>query len=596
MRRAVWLTLVVAVNAILATLAQGQTNSWTGPADGKWDRAKDWNDGLPSIAQSAVIITNASGAAVTINTHNGRKFSSSLVISNLFVGAPSLADTVYLDNTGTTALHILNNLTVGLSFDTFGGEEPGVGALISTNSTLVVDGLSDGEFQDDGTMIFAGGTLITTNCNLEVGPAFAGLLIVSNGVVQARTVTIDVGESTVGTIEVIGGTMTLSSTLSVGGENMGSLDRFLVRNGGLLVVTNGETILWGSDSEGGIMTVSNGTFLGADVILGGAKSGGTLEVDSGTVTLNGELGIAFGDICDGSASLNGGLLVVTNNSTVVGGDECSGELTISDGLFLAREILVGSGYHSGGRLIINGGTTQLSSYLQVGSLGIAPAGGSVFVNGGQLVVTNGPITVLRNPGSSITVTGGLLAANYIDLGPGVFSMGTLAVSGGSITASTGITLGDCTTGGIGYVTMSGGQVTVTNAAHAGFIDVQNGQLNLSGGLLQVDKLVMTNSCSQFIHTGGTLMVGSVVLDPNAFAITSVAREGNDLRVTWLMGPGATNALQVSSGGSHGGYGTNGFADIFVVTNNIAAGTVTNFLDLGAATNRVSRYYRARLAL
>ena len=106
---------------------------------------------------------------------------------------------------------------------------------------------------------------------------------------------------------------------------------------------------------------------------------------------------------------------------------------------------------------------------------------------------------------------------------------------------------------------------------------------------------MTNSCSSFVHTGGTLIAGSVVLDPNAFAITSIAREGDDLRITWLMGPGQTNALQVSSGGKHGTYTGKGFADIFVVTNNTTAGTLTNYLDIGAATNKPSRYYRARLA-
>jgi hypothetical protein len=137
-------------------------------------------------------------------------------------------------------------------------------------------------------------------------------------------------------------------------------------------------------------------------------------------------------------------------------------------------------------------------------------------------------------------------------------------------------------------------LTVTNAAHTGFIDIQNGQLVLSSGLLQVDKLVMTNTCSSFVHTGGTLIVGSVILDPNAFQITSVAREGNDLLISWLMAPGQTNALQVSSGGPHGAYTTNTFTDLFIVTNNTTTGSLTNYLDIGAATNTPSRYYRARL--
>ena len=40
--------------------------------------------------------------------------------------------------------------------------------------------------------------------------------------------------------------------------------------------------------------------------------------------------------------------------------------------------------------------------------------------------------------------------------------------------------------------------------------------------------------------------------------------------------------------------SHGFSDIFVVTNNASAGTVTNYLDPGAATNVPARYYRARL--
>ena len=58
----------------------------------------------------------------------------------------------------------------------------------------------------------------------------------------------------------------------------------------------------------------------------------------------------------------------------------------------------------------------------------------------------------------------------------------------------------------------------------------------------------------------------------------------------MTGPGKTNALQVAAG--NGGYDTNAFADIFIVTNTI--GNVTNYLDVGAATNSLPRFYRVRL--
>src|ERR1017187_6507449 len=79
---------------------------------------------------------------------------------------------------------------------------------------------------------------------------------------------------------------------------------------------------------------------------------------------------------------------------------------------------------------------------------------------------------------------------------------------------------------------------------------------------------------------------------STFRITSIAPENGDVRVTWMTGVGKTNALQFTGADVDGGY-TNNFTDIFTVTNTI--GTVTNYLDVGAATNAPARYYRVRLA-
>lgn len=83
-------------------------------------------------------------------------------------------------------------------------------------------------------------------------------------------------------------------------------------------------------------------------------------------------------------------------------------------------------------------------------------------------------------------------------------------------------------------------------------------------------------------------------DPNnsasSFRVTSVAQVGSDLLVTWMMGSGKTNALQRSTAGDY----TNDFTDLFTVTN--TAGTMTNYLDVGANTNAPTRFYRVRLVL
>jgi hypothetical protein len=228
---------------------------------------------------------------------------------------------------------------------------------------------------------------------------------------------------------------------------------------------------------------------------------------------------------------------------------------------------------------------------------------------------------------------------------GVLSVGdgtsnSLLVAGGAVIA-TNVTLGSVY-GCNGLIELDGGTITITNSFTNGVLQVLGGRFIMNGGVLQVDRFVMTNACAQFVRNGGTLVVGSLVLDPNlsavgdgipngwkqqygfdpfdpsmanadpdgdgmsnlqeylagtdptnsasAFRIISIATEGDDLRVMWTMGDGKTNALQAAAGG--GGYGTNGFTDIFTVTNTV--GTTTNYLDIGAGTNVPAVYYRVRL--
>lgn len=75
---------------------------------------------------------------------------------------------------------------------------------------------------------------------------------------------------------------------------------------------------------------------------------------------------------------------------------------------------------------------------------------------------------------------------------------------------------------------------------------------------------------------------------SSFRIASIAQVDSDLLVTWMMGSSRTNALQRSTAGNY----TNDFTDIFTVTNTV--GTVTNYLDVGAATNTPAGFYRVRL--
>jgi len=94
---------------------------------------------------------------------------------------------------------------------------------------------------------------------------------------------------------------------------------------------------------------------------------------------------------------------------------------------------------------------------------------------------------------------------------------------------------------------------------------------------------------------GSAMSGKViVVFPGATPdrVTGVAREGDDIRITWITGGLCkTNALQRATGTADGSY-TNSFTDVFLITNTV--GNVTNYLDVGAATNFPAAYYRVRL--
>jgi hypothetical protein len=263
--------------------------------------------------------------------------------------------------------------------------------------------------------------------------------------------------------------------------------------------------------------------------------------------------------------------------------------------------------------------------------------------GGEWLLQNGATQIVEREFSLDnrgTMSGGLLFAGMLLVGtteasPG--SVGTLTIAGGTSSVYSNVTLGlaDCSATGI--VTVAGGNLFVTNAAGNATLEVRSGTLTLSSGLLTVDRFVMTNACGRFVRTGGTLVYSNAVLDaardddtdgiPNGFdldplnsadagsdpdgdglsnlqeylagtnptnsasvfRITAIAREGNNIRITWST---VTNrSYDVWAVSPTGGSYTNMF-DPFPLSPPIA-GTPTNayWLDLGGATNKPSRYYR-----
>jgi T5SS/PEP-CTERM-associated repeat protein len=382
----------------------------------------------------------------------------------------------------------------------------------------------------------------------------------------------------------------------------GSANSLIVSNGGQVVNSMfgyGYVGLWGSNNVV-VITGSNSTWKGNDQFFvgwDGASNSVVVENGGQLMSADSEVGVdAAGAhnriVVSGSGSVwtnTGGFtfgyhggdneLVITNGGAVfngLSGVMLGGPFGSDNKVLVAGTgsvwsttggISIGS-HGDGNSLVISNGGRAVCS---VGSVGSSTGNSnSVLVTGSGSIWNNGSIAYVGNQGSGNSVT----------------------VAGGSMLAA-GLVIGSASVTCDNFVQLDSGSLIVTNATHDAVLEAHNGQLILNGGVLQADELVMTSDCSVFVRNGGTLIVGGVVIDSNAFRVTSIAQEGSDIRVTWLMGPGQTNALQATTGGTDGSYTTNGFSDIFIVPGIISVGSVTNYLDVGAATNFPTRYYRVR---
>jgi hypothetical protein len=84
-----------------------------------------------------------------------------------------------------------------------------------------------------------------------------------------------------------------------------------------------------------------------------------------------------------------------------------------------------------------------------------------------------------------------------------------------MTVSTSLIFGDCPLAASGYGVMTGGNLSVADTPPKAVLEVRSGTFIMTGGTLDADFLVLTNSCGHFLHTGGTLNTRrSPVLDPN----------------------------------------------------------------------------------
>ena len=120
---------------------------------------------------------------------------------------------------------------------------------------------------------------------------------------------------------------------------------------------------------------------------------------------------------------------------------------------------------------------------------------------------------------------------------------------------------------------SGGSTVLTNIAV------------FAGEVIELE-LVKTGDLGDFVGV-------NFAVSTSELRIVAITRQSDDILVTWTTTGGQTNFVQATAGAAGGSY-SNNFTDLSPLIAIPGIGLVTtNYLELGAATNMPSRYYRIR---
>jgi Regulator of chromosome condensation (RCC1) repeat len=404
-------------------------NSWINPFSAHWEDSASWSLGSLPGASESIFITNAGYKAVGIFPSTPVHFPASMTVSNLTISAPNNAlSTLLLNYSGTAVpLHVIGPCVVGTN-----GTLMNLYARLQVDSDLTIKG---------GQYVEEGGTVSPTNATFHV----------QNGNVYLT-----------------------NTTLALAGISLSGSS--LVQSGGN--ITLGEYLVSGGD-----FALIGGTLTGNCYI--GAGASGTFHQYSGTNSGPINIGIPFqlNPPGSGTYSLYNGLCVAPGIALGKGGNSLSGVFTQSGGTLICGAVSLGeavfNGNHSQGTFTVSGGKLFASS--------ISAQSGSISLQGGQVIVTNGIgvagvyFDYFTPAFASCSFSNGNLYCGSIGLG--IF--GTFGQQGGSNFVSGDVTMQDTT------FSLGGGVLTTSNTI------VYHGSRVTSDGY---------HFHSQFDHRGGSHIV------------------------------------------------------------------------------------------
>lgn len=422
---------------------------WTNALGGTYGVAANWLDGLAPTAIDHAIFTNAASYPVDW-----------LAPANAADAWFNAASGIVTQNIGVASWTLTNSYIVGRDAGAAAKVAHPTGSLIVTNvagTALMVVG-------QDGSGAY----------NLSGGSVVVDQLIATNNGPGFTNSTLNLGH---GDLTTLHGTSILKEPNPYGlqiGETAGQIFTWAMRGG-----TNTTVV-------GPVDNISLGSFPGRR---------GVVVVDgAGTVWSNVAISLAVGG--SGSANrlsiTNGGRVFYTGSMTV-GGSSSNNLLTLHG---------AGSGLFGG--------------FLYVGNRSIS---NQMFIEAGAVATNFHTVIGLDGSASNSTLMVGgtgsrLTSSRSLNVGLGG-SGSTLMISNNGLVVSTQAVVGANAGANNNTAWVVGGSLIVTNAARSAQLIVGKngaGVLRLDGGLVQTDRLLLTNgSQSRLSFVSGTLQTRSTVV-------------------------------------------------------------------------------------
>ena len=524
------------------------------------------NGGLVETATNGLTVGNAGTGTLELLNLGTVSLTGGGVDVGESLGAQGLLEIA----SGGMLTSTTNGMDVGLDAGSVGTLEVLAGGIYNISTHGISAGVSAGAV---GTIVVDGtgaqiniGSETGGSYGFDVGQSGAGYLTVeSNGRISDAGVGFNVGSSAGATGTVVvdtGGVIAITGAhgMTVGNSGTGVMT---IGAGGTVSSANYFDIAQGSTAASGNVVVNGGTLDDGGIFNVGNAGAGTLTVEGGGVVdqtgvnfnIGGNVGSQGAVIVDGGALTSQGIfkvggfnpsgtsvatLLVENSGHLVTGNETTSEIDVgngtatatvtSDGVWSVEGQLIVGDANTGALTINDGGAVDVVS-ADIGNLNNLGVGHGDVTVGDLGTLTGNDVSVSNastgtSSGTLTVDTGGTVGTSFLMEGAG----GTINVTG-SVTATSGVTIGQVGTGLAMMTVSSLGVVTDSGNFFVG---------NVTQGTLAVDAGGLVTG------TGGNTLQ---IEDSSTLTVNGGTLAGFGDIVVGLFGAASAGTLDVVGGGT-----------------------------------------------